>query len=274
MIEIINKDVLVALKEIKTNSIDLIVTDPPYKLEMPKKSGVQDILDIKKMNRVDEDWDKFTLEEYEKWAGEWIDEAFRTLKDTGSMFIFGSYHNIGIINYILQKKKYMIINDICWYKRNAVPNLACRRLTASYENIIWVSRNKKYTFNYADLKNGIFENDKLKNEGKQMRNVWDIPTAGNESIKITIDDVIIKHPTQKPTEVFRRCVMAGIKKEEGSKVLDLFGGSGTLGVVCEKMNYDSILIEKEENYCKLMEERFKSLNLNFSYTTEKDIIEI
>ena len=62
-IKILKGDVLERLRELKTNSVDLIVTDPPYKLEMPKTSGVDDLLAIKKINRVDEDWDKFTLEE-------------------------------------------------------------------------------------------------------------------------------------------------------------------------------------------------------------------
>jgi DNA modification methylase len=263
MIKIVNLDVIEALKKMPDNSVDLIVTDPPYKLEMPKDSGVDKIMKIKGMKRVNEEWDKFSLEEYEKWATEWIKESFRVLKETGSMFIFGSYHNIGIINYIMQKNDFMIINDICWFKRNAVPNIACRRLTASYESILWVSKNKKYTFNYQDLKNGSFPNDKIKSEGKQMRNVWDIPTAGNESFKIEIEGKEIKHPTQKPTEVFKRCVMTGIKKDSNSVVLDLFAGSGTLGIVCEELGYNSILIEKDENYYELMKMRFSEKNLNF-----------
>jgi site-specific DNA-methyltransferase (adenine-specific) len=157
----------------------------------------------------------------------------------------------------------MIINDICWYKRNAVPNIACRRLTASYESIIWVAKNKKYTFNYKDMKMGEFPNDKIKSPDKQMRNVWDIPTAGNESFKIEFNGEIIKHPTQKPTEVYKRCIMSGILKSPDSVVLDLFGGSGTMGVSAAKLGYKSILIEREEKYIELMKERFNSEKLIF-----------
>jgi site-specific DNA-methyltransferase (adenine-specific) len=268
-IKIVNDDVLKVLKNMESDCIDLIVTDPPYKLEMPKNCGVDKLLKNKGINRVDEDWDKFSLNEYIDWCEKWIMESFRVLKDTGSMFIFGSYHNIGLINYILQKNKLMIINDICWYKRNAVPNLACRRFTASYENILWVAKNKKYTYNYLDMKNGEFKNDNLKVTGKQMRNVWDIPTAGNESFKITLNNEIIKHPTQKPTEVFKRCVLAGVIKNDKSVVLDLFAGSGTLGVVCNELNYNSILVEKDEKYIELMKDRFKY----FDYTTLANGIE-
>jgi len=262
-IKILKGDVLERLRELKTNSVDLIVTDPPYKLEMPKTSGVDDLLAIKKINRVDEDWDKFTLEEYYKWCEDWINESFRVLKETGSIFIFGSYHNIGIINYILQKNKYLIINDICWFKRNAVPNIACRRLTASYESIIWVAKNKKYTFNYKDMKNGDFPNDKIKSPGKQMRNVWDIPTAGKESFKIKIGEKVVKHPTQKPIDVYKRCIMSGIFKSNDSVVLDLFAGSGTAAIAASELGYNSILIERDDNYIELIKQRLLSNSMKF-----------
>jgi site-specific DNA-methyltransferase (adenine-specific) len=263
-IKIMQGDVLETLKKLESNSIDLIVTDPPYKLEMPETSGVDDLLALKKINRVNEDWDKFTLDEYFNWCEEWINESFRVLKETGSIFIFGSYHNIGIINYILQKNKYMIINDICWYKRNAVPNVACRRFTASYETIIWAAKNKKYTFNYKDMKLGDFPNDKLKAPEKQMRNVWDIPTAGNESFKIELNGESIKHPTQKPTEVYKRCIMAGVLKSEDSVVLDLFAGSGTMGITATRLGYNSILVEREEKYIELMKKRFESEDIKYT----------
>ena len=244
---VIFDDCLNVLSKIEDKTIDLIVIDPPYKLEMPEKSGVDDLMKIKKMSRVNEDWDKFTLDEYIIWSEKWIKESFRVLKETGSIFIFGSYHNIGLINYILQKNNYMIINDIAWFKRNAVPNIACRRFTASFEHILWVARNKKYTFNYKDMKYGEFPNDNIKKPEKQMRNVWDIPTAGNENVG---------HPTQKPTEVYKRCIMAGINKEvESPIVLDFFGGSGTCAQVCIEMGIDYIIVEKEEKYKEGIEKR-------------------
>jgi site-specific DNA-methyltransferase (adenine-specific) len=242
-------DCLDILSKIESNSIDLIIIDPPYKLEMPKTSGVDTILKKKGIKRVDEEWDKFTLEEYIDWSEKWIKESFRVVKDTGSVFIFGSYHNIGLINYILQKNKIMIINDIVWYKRNAVPHLACRRLTASVEHILWASNNKKYSFNYDDLKNGNFPNDKIKIPNKQMRNIWDIPTAGNENVG---------HPTQKPVEVYKRCIMAGINKNINSPIiLDFFAGSGTCAQASIELGYDYILVEKEEKYLSAIEKRIK-----------------
>lgn len=245
--KVYNSDCIDFLKSMEDKSTQLIIVDPPYKLEMPNKSGVDDLIKKKGMKRVNESWDKFTLDEYISWCEEWILESFRVLDKTGSMFIFGSYHNIGLINYILQKNKLMIINDVVWYKRNAVPNLSCRRLTASAEHIIWVAKDKKYKFNYSDLKNGQFPEDNLKSLGKQMRNVWDIPTAGNESVG---------HPTQKPVSLYERCIKTAINKEHPSPlILDFFGGSGTCGIAARNLGYDFILVENNREYCDIINKR-------------------
>tara|TARA_X000000368_G_scaffold6009_1_gene4621 strand:+ start:4055 stop:4867 length:813 start_codon:yes stop_codon:yes gene_type:complete len=255
---ICNGDALNFLKKLEDSSVDLIIVDPPYKLEMPEK----DIFDYKdslmkkrKMRRVKEEWDKFSLEEYLSWSEKWMLESKRVLSDSGSMFVFGSYHNIGLINYICQKIDFMIINDICWYKRNAVPNLACRRLTASFESILWIAKNKKYTFNYKDLKFGDFPKDNLKKQDKQMRNVWDIPTAGNESVG---------HPTQKPTDVYMRCIMTAINKnKENPVILDFFAGSGTCALAANSLGYKSTLVEKDDGYYKMIKSRLDSCDISY-----------
>jgi site-specific DNA-methyltransferase (adenine-specific) len=245
--KVYTEDCLDFLSKMKDKSTQLIIVDPPYKLEMPEKSGVDDLMKLKGMSRVNEDWDKFGLDEYIEWCEKWILESFRVLDDNGSMFIFGSYHNIGLINYILQKNKLMIINDIAWFKRNAVPNISCRRLTASFEHILWVAKDKKYKFNYKDLKDGIFPEDGIKKENKQMRNVWDIPTAGNENVG---------HPTQKPTNVYKRCIMTAINKDiPNPLILDFFGGSGTCGVAAQSLGYDYILVEKSQEYVDIIKKR-------------------
>lgn len=242
-----NADCLDILPTLPDKSIQLIIVDPPYKLEMPDKSGVDSLMKKKGMKRVNEEWDKFSLDGYIEWAEKWILESFRVLDEKGSMFIFGSYHNIGLINYVLQKNNLMIINDIVWYKRNAVPNLSCRRLTASAEHILWVARDKKYVFNYEDLKYGSFNEDRLKVKDKQMRNVWDIPTAGNESVG---------HPTQKPIKLYERLIMTAINKNHlNPTIMDFFGGSGTCGVAANNLGYECILIEKNIEYYEMIKKR-------------------
>ena len=120
-----------------------------------------------------------------------------------------AYHNIGIINVVCQLLNIEIINEIIWYKRNAFPNLAGRRLTASHENILWCNKGSKkrlYYFDYEYSKNGNFDYDAFKQPGKQMRTVWNIP---NNKEKREIE--YGKHPTQKPLMILKRIIQLSSK---------------------------------------------------------------
>ena len=248
--KIYNLDTLDSMGEIVDDkSIDLIICDPPYNIS----STSSNVLDYrstrskKNFSLFNEQWDSFdSIEHYIGWTDKWIDLCFNKLKDDGSMFIFGSYHNIGLVNYVLQKQKRMIINDICWYKRNAVPNIACRRLQASYETLLWVAKDKKYRFNYKQVKELAYDGDSIKKENKQLRNVWDIPTKAEKRYK---------HPSKKPLAVYERCIdMAGI---QGGVLLDCFGGSGTGAIAAIEKDMNYIIFEREEEYCDIIHQRIK-----------------
>lgn len=111
---------------------------------------------------------------------------------------------------------FKILNDIIWYKRNAPPNLSCRYFTHSTEIIIWAAKNKKskHFFNYQLMK-------KI-NNGKQMRNVWEIPPPSQSEKKYG------KHPTQKPLALLERIILASSKEDD--LIVDPFCGSDTTGV--------------------------------------------
>lgn len=235
-------DCVEQMAKLKKASVDLVIADPPYKLDMPSTSGMDDLLAQKGIKPVREEWDKFTVDSYIEFTEKWIDEAVRLLKPTGSMFIFGSYHNIGLVNYVLQKKGIMILNDIAWFKRSAPPHLAGRRLTASYETILWVAPTKRYYFDYEAMK--AVGSDLIHKQGKQMRNVWDIPVNSSESVA---------HPTQKPTAVYERLVR--MASREGDTVLDPFAGSGTLGAIGPQLNRQTVLIEQDHNYSGVITRR-------------------
>ena len=133
-----------------------------------------------------------------------------------NLFIFGSYHCIFTIGFILQSVyNRRIISQIVWFKPNAQPNITCRMFTESTEFVVWSvnetpDKAKNWTFNYDDMK-GI-------NEGKQMRNLWAIPlTKRSERING-------KHPSQKPLELIERIVLASTK--DGDRILDPFRGRG------------------------------------------------
>lgn len=148
-----------------------------------------------------------------------------------------------------------IINEVIWYKRNSFPNLSGKRLTASHENILWShsgnSNKRKYNFNYEYSKEIEYKEDLLKQKGKQMRTVWDIPNnKKKDELKFG------KHPTQKPIRLIHRMLSLTSSSQEDI-VLSPFSGSGTECVAAKQLGLNYIGIELNEEYVKLSEERLK-----------------
>jgi site-specific DNA-methyltransferase (adenine-specific) len=258
--KIVCGDTLNLIKNLPDKSVDLVIADPPYNLSKGshinfQASGLNGFGG--KWSKVMENWDNLPLVDYFKFTVDWLSEAKRILKDTGSILVFGTYHNIGIINTVFQALNIEIINEIVWYKRNSFPNLAGRRFTASHETILWghVGENKRnYYFNYKLSKEYSDSSDLLKQKGKQMRTVWDIPNNKNrEEIKFG------KHPTQKPLKVCERII--SLTSKEGDLVLSPFSGAGTECVAAKRLNRHYIGFEIDPNYVKIAGERLSNVNL-------------
>jgi len=246
------------MNNLTDNCIDLIIADPPYNLSKGGDWKWDNSIKLSGMggnwNKVMQNWDNMPFEEYMQFTELWLMQAQRILKPTGSMWIFGTYHNIGIINVICQKLGIEIINEVIWYKRNAFPNLSGRRLTASHETILWCNKGGKkreYYFDYDYSKDSGFSEDGLKTAGKQMRTVWDIPNN-----KQPEESKNGKHPTQKPLRILDRMIRLSSKK--GDLVMTPFSGSGSecvaakiaernyLGFETDKEYYDISLIRLSE----------------------------
>ena len=231
------------IPNIKTK-FDACITDPPYNIsgyDHKKKIGWLQSnnhwKDVKGFNKVDEDWDKFSNGNYEKFTEDWISNICRIVKENGNILIFSTYHNLPKITKILEKLDKRIMTFIVWYKRNAFPNITCRGLCESTEYIIWDVNNsqkdaKNWTFNYASLKE--------LNDGKQMRNVWDFPMTPPSEKKHG------KHPTQKPEEIIKRLVLGFTN--ESDKIIDPFMGSGTILHIANKFKRKCMGIDNQEEY--------------------------
>jgi site-specific DNA-methyltransferase (adenine-specific) len=154
---------------------------------------------------------------------------------------------------LLQKNNFHILNDICWFKPNASPNLSCRFFTASHETLLWARKDKnaKHTFNYEKMKNGFFPEDKLKKNKTQMRSVWSIPAPGSGEKKAG------RHPTQKPKDLLIRIIEASTKP--GDIILDPFNGSGTTGLAAMYTGCRCYLgIEINRDYCEITKKKFET----------------
>jgi len=245
---IIQGDCIEVLKTIPDNSVDLIFADPPYNLQLNKELYRPNQT---KVDAVNDEWDRFnSFKEYDEFTFSWLKECRRILKEEGTIWVIGSYHNIFRVGKIMQDIGFWILNDIVWVKTNPMPNFRGTRFNNAHETLIWASKhqNSKYTFNYKSMK--------IYNDDKQMRSEWYIPICqGKERLKDENGNKI--HSTQKPEELLYRVIISSSK--EGDVVLDPFFGSGTTGAVAKKLRRNFIGIEREEKYIKAAKKRIENI---------------
>lgn len=230
---------------IPQESIDMIFADPPYFL-----SGKGTTCSGGKRVSVNKGkWDEPRgIEDIHTWNTQWLRVYRDLLKDTGTIWISGTRHNIFSVGLALQQIGYKVLNDIVWEKIAPPPNLSCRYFTHASETILWAAKHDKakYKFNYADMK--------VANNNKQMKSVWKIGTPKK------IEKKHGKHPTQKPLELLERIILAST--DPGDTVLDPFSGSASTGLACIKHGRKYIGIEKDLEYCKLSVKRLKDEEAN------------
>jgi len=240
---IVMGDCIETMRALPAKSVDLIFADPPYNLQL---GGDLSRPDGSHVDAVTDDWDKFdSLAIYDRFTREWLGEAKRILKDNGSIWVIGSYHNIFKVGSAIQDLGYWILNDIVWRKANPMPNFKGTRFTNAHETLIWASTGEgaKYTFNYRSMKT---LNDEL-----QMRSDWEFPICGGQE-RLKKGGVKV-HPTQKPEALLYRILLACSKP--GDVVLDPFFGTGTTGAVAKRLGRHWIGIEREPVYIEAAEER-------------------
>lgn len=239
MIKIENKDCLNFLKNIPDNSIDLIVTDPPY--NWSHKNKIDRIAfkkgSIKRRKSVDMDfgeWDYQNEKELEEFTNKWIKEAMRILKPTGSIYVFYSKEEIIFLKRAIEKNGGYWKSEIIWHKTNPTPNFRKRSYTSSIEAVGYAVKNKgEFTFNFKTQ--------------KEMHNFLESGICqGKERTK---------HPTQKPLWIVKHFIEVSSNKKD--VVLDCFLGSGTTAVACKGLGRDCLGCEISKEYYDISMERLK-----------------
>jgi modification methylase len=244
---VVQGDCIAEMARLPDKSVDMIFADPPYNLQL---GGDLFRPEGGKVDACDDEWDKFdSLAVYDDFTREWLHEARRILKDDGTIWVIGSYHNIYRVGALLQDADFWILNDIVWRKSNPMPNFRGTRFTNAHETLIWCAKDEKarYTFNYRAMK--------ALNDDLQMRSDWVLPIcSGGERVKDSAGDKA--HPTQKPESLLYRILLACTKP--GDVVLDPFFGTGTTGAVARRLGRRWIGIEREPDYVKVARERIAS----------------
>ncbi|HAC22377.1 MAG TPA: methyltransferase [Porphyromonadaceae bacterium] len=264
-----NRDCIEFLKELESNSVDLIFADPPY--------------NIKKA-----EWDVFDSQsDYLDWTVEWVKEAQRVLSKKGSLYICGFSEILADIKYV-SAPYFKGCRWLVWYYRNKA-NLG-KDWGRSHESILHFRKSNETIFNIDEVRIPYNEHTmrypkrtqaetsqyaKGKNSqkyewepnplGAKPKDVLEIPTISNGSWERCA------HETQKPVELLRKIILSS--SNEDSYILDPFGGSGTTFAVAEAYKRKWIGIEKEVGYCKVIEQRLSDTSHIARILSAKDEIE-
>jgi len=228
-------DCIDVMKGLGSESVDLIFADPPYFLS---NGGLS--INSGKIVSVDKgEWGK--QENYTNihhFTNSWLTECYRILKNTGSIWVSGTFHNIFDVERELKIIRYKIINIIVWHKSDPPQLIYKNKFRFSYEMIIWAKKGSKHILNYDDM---------YSINNCEMEDVWTLPAVQKSEKKYGY------HPTQKPECLLERIIKAPSKK--GDLVLDPFMGSGTTCYTAKRLNRRYIGIEKEEKFYRINRRR-------------------
>ena len=219
-----------------------IFADPPYFLS----NGGISVQSGKIVSVNKGDWDKGkSQQEIADFNMEWLSLCREKLKENGTIWVSGTYHNIFSVANCLTKLGYKILNVVTWAKTNPPPNISCRYFTYSTEFVIWARKSSKkaHYFNY-DLMKQI-------NGSKQMTDVWNLPAIA------TWEKSCGKHPTQKPLSLLSRIILAST--QQGEWILDPFCGNSTTGIAANLLGRRFLGIDKEKDFVEMSKCRRKEL---------------
>lgn len=256
------QDAVDFLKALPDASVQLILIDPPYNLD----------LDV---------WDSFN--DYLDWAKGWLDQVHRVLSDSGNCVIFGGFQYqdlkkgdlLEILHYTRHQTDLRFVNLVIWYYKNGMS--AHRFFANRHEEAVWLSKTNKYYFDldsvripFDEATKETYKRDKRLNpesveKGKNPTNVWEIGRLNGNSTER------VGHPTQKPVELIRRFVRG--LSFEGSIVLDFFAGSGTTGRVCMEEGRHSLLVDSDNKLNGYLVKHIEQISSNMflpAYRLMKD----
>ena len=244
------------MEQLKDESIDLIVTSPPYNIDInygnKTKSGK---ITASKGVKYE---DNLPEEEYRNMLGKVFSECKRVLKEDGSIWInIKNRNKDGVIEPPFWIQEYFqdmyLKNLIIWnFDWGGSTN---KRFAPRYEFIFWFVKNKnKYTFNIDDIKIPAlnYRPDRYKSQLKNPSDVWRISMVSGNFDERT------SHPAQFPEELIERIILAGSNK--GEIILDPFMGSGTSAVVAKKLGRHYLGYETVKEYCEIAEERLRKVD--------------
>lgn len=211
--------------------VDMIFADPPYFLS----KNISTCINGTWKSFEKGEWDRVTsLENINAFNKKWLSECRNVLKEDGTIFVTGTYHNIFSVATCMVELGYKILNIIVWQKSDAKPTLSRNYFNFTTEYIVWARKNEKVSHYFnCDLMEQL-------NGGARMSDVWRIPFLASWELKCG------KHPTQKPLRLLYRIILSSTR--EGDTILDPFAGSCTTGIAANLLDRKFIGIDQNLDY--------------------------
>lgn len=218
------------LKNLPDSSIDLICTDPPYNLG--KDYG----------NNIDQkEWD-----EYEKFTHQWLDEAVRLLKPTGSIYVFMGVRFISKLFAFMESQHLLFNGWITWHYTQGMGRK--KGFSPRHEDILYCTKTDNFTFNLDAIRiPQKYFRERNNMEGANPGDVWQFSHVHYSNPERQ------SHPTQKPLAIMERIIKAS--SNEGDIVLDPFVGSGTTCVAANELKRQWIGVDINPKYIEMSKGR-------------------
>jgi len=238
-IEIVLGEATEELKNIQSNTVDLIISDPPYNLG--KDYG---------NNSDHKDFD-----EYLEFSMNWLLEAHRILKQTGTIYVFMGVKFISYIYEIMERKLGMSLNSwITWHYTQGMGKK--NGFSPRHEDILMFNNSQKFKFFLDNVRvPQKYFRERNNMAGANPGDVWTFSHVHYSNPER------VNHPTQKPEALIERMILSS--SQEGDLVVDPFAGSGTTLRVCQQLNRRCVGIEINPDYIRIIKERLAKEFLGF-----------
>ncbi len=257
--KIYNLDCIKGMKLIPNNTIDLVITDPPFAIDFKAKRSNYH----RTASRVLEGYNEIPKKKYYEFTVNWMKECYRILKESGSMYVFSGWNNLKDILMVIDNTNFITVNHVIWkYQFGVVTE---RKFVTSHYHCLYVCKNdgKRKFFPYAR-----FGKDEKNKEGRSLHyedkeDVWYIKReywTGDQ-----------KTPTKLPAELIKKILM--YSSEKGDVVLDPFLGSGQVAVVSKLLGRRYIGFEIVKEYYEFAKNRLERDMYRIKIMEEPDKIQ-